>query len=47
MESLLDDTKDEMDEESYQKAIREAWEQHDSQVESLQQEQQVSRLSHI
>lgn len=42
MESLLNDTKDEMDEETYQKAIRDAWEQHDSQVESLQQEQQVS-----
>ena len=31
-----------MDEETYQNAIRAAWEEHDTQVEALQQEQQVS-----
>jgi len=28
-----------MDEETYQKAIRDAWEEHDTQIEALQQEQ--------
>ena len=42
MNHLLEESKDEMDDESYQKAIRAAWEEHDSKVESLQAEQQVS-----
>ena len=47
MRDILEEAKDEEDEdeeeedqkeESYKKAIREAWEEHDTQMEQLQQE---------
>lgn len=34
--NLLEDIKEDQDDENYQKAVREAWEKHDSQIESLQ-----------
>jgi len=42
IDNILEDCKEDFDEETYQKAIRAAWEEHDAQVESLQKEQDVS-----
>ena len=39
---LLEDSKDEADDEAFQNAIRAVWEEHDAKIEALQQEQQVS-----
>lgn len=36
MKTMLDDVKEEMDDETYQKVIRATWEEHDSQIETLQ-----------
>ena len=36
MNTMLEECKEEMDDETYQKVIRATWEEHDQQIETLQ-----------
>lgn len=45
--NLLEDSKEDYNDESFQNAMRATFEEHDSKVEDLQKEQDVSKSIHF